>query len=153
MCYLTIGYYVVCLSPLLSILVYIYVPELLVGPSYDWLHPMMVYTGIHTLIIGVQLCGIFLYLLWYRNERIESKQLPFVRLSSVLLILWGGLVGLFVAGFWNKEVLPWSRLPGVRGLIIWDYLQFVSWALKGFLWIASGLLFLVIFQFQRHKKS
>jgi hypothetical protein len=87
--YLTIGYYMVCLSPLLSILVYMYVPELLVGPSYDWLRPMIVYTGIRTLIIGVQLCGIFLYLFWFRNERMKSEQVPFIRLCSVLLILWG----------------------------------------------------------------
>lgn len=83
----------------------------------------------------------------------QSKQVPLIRLSSVLLILWGLLVSWFVVGFWNNEVLPWSRSPGVRELTTWDYLEFASWALKGFLWIASGLLFLVTSQFQKTREN
>ena len=146
--YLTIGYYTVCFSPLLSMLVYLCASKLLVGRNYGWLLPIIVFTGVHLFVMSVQVCGIVLYIVGYRNEKLESKQMPLVPLFSMLLILWGVLVSWFAVGFYYSELIPWSRLSGVRELTIWDHLQFASWALKGLLWIASGLIFIVTSQFQ-----
>lgn len=96
------------------------------------------------------MCGIVLYLVGYR--KVKSKQVPFIELSSILLIYWGLLVSWFVVSFWNSEVLPWSMEPGVRELTIWDHLQFATWGLKGLLWIASGLIFIATSLIQRRLK-
>ena len=149
--YLSIGYYAVCLSPLFSMLVYISVSTLM-GTSYGWLLPMIVFTGVHTSVIGIQVCGIILYLVGCKKEKVESEQVPFIGFS-ILLILWGLLVSWFAIGFYNHEVIPWSMLPGVRELTIWDHLQFATWTLKGLLWIASGLIFIVTSQIQKGSKS
>lgn len=149
--YLSIGYYTVCLSPLISMLVYISASTLM-GTSYDWLLPIKVFTGIHTSVIGIQVCGIILYLVGYKKEKVESKQVPFIGFS-ILLIIWGFLVSWFADGFYYREVIPWSMLPGVRELTIWDHLQFAKWTLKGLLWIASGLIFIVTSQIQKSSKS
>ena len=149
--YLSVGYYTVCLSPLFSMLVYISASTLM-GTSYGWLLPIIVFTGVHTLVIGIQVCGIILYLVGYKKEKVESKQIPFIGFS-ILLILWGLLVSWFAIGFYNHEVIPWSMLPSVRELTIWDHLQFATWTLKGLLWIASGLIFIVTSHIQKGSKS
>jgi len=124
----------------------------LMGTSYGWLLPIIVFTGVHTLVISIQVCGIILYLVGYKKEKVESKQAPFIGFS-ILLILWGLLVSWFAIGFYNHEVIPWSMLPSVRELTIWDHLQFATWTLKGLLWIASGLIFIVTSHIQKGSKS
>jgi len=114
----------------------------LMGTSYGWLLPKIVFTGVHTLVIGIQVCGIILYLVGCKKEKVESKQVPFIGFS-IPLIIWGLFVSWFAIGFYNYEVISWSQQFGVRELIIWDHLLFATWALKGLLWIASGLIFIV----------
>jgi hypothetical protein len=128
---------------------YAYFPrflKLLIGPGDSHLLLGMVDTGIHTSIIGVQVFGLILYLAEYtrsRSKKSNSKALPFVLLFSPSPVLWGLLVSWFAIGFYNHELIPWSMLPGVRALTIWDHLAFATWALKGLIWITSGLLFIV----------
>ena len=150
--YLSTGYYTVCLSPLFSMFVYIFASTL-IGTNYGWLLPIIVFTGVHALIIGIQACGIILYLVGCKKERVEYRQVPFTLFFSILLILWGLLVSWFAIGFYNHELIPWSMLPGVRELTIWDHLEFATWTLKGLLWIASGLIFTVTSYIQGGSKS
>lgn len=89
----------------------------------------------------------------YKKEKGESGQVPFTVLFSLLLILWGLLVSWFAIGFYNNEVIPWSMEPDVRELTIWDHLEYATWTLKGLLWIASGMIFLVTSYFKRELKS
>jgi len=150
--YLSIGYYTVCLSPFISLLVYTSASSLM-GTSYGWLLPMIVFTGVHTLVIGIQVCGIILYLVGCKKEKVESKQVPFIVIFSILLILWGYFVSRFFFEFYEDEVIAWSMEPGVRELTIWDHLQFATWILKGLLWIASGLIFIVTSLIPKGSKS
>ena len=139
--YLSIGYYTVCLSPFISMLVYISASTLM-GTSYGGLLPKIVFTGVDTLVIGIQVCGIILYLVGCKKEKVESKQVPFIVFFSILLILWGYFVARFFFEFYEDEVIAWSQQFGGE-LTIWDHLKFATWTLKGLLWIASGLIFIV----------
>lgn len=153
---LLISYYVVSFSPLLSGILYKYFPKflkLMIGQGYSRLPFGMVDTGVHTLVIVIQVRGIILYLVEYKKEKGESGQVPFTVLFSLLLILWGLLVSWFAIGFYNNEVIPWSMEPDVRELTIWDHLEYATWTLKGLLWIASGMIFLVTSYFKRELKS
>jgi len=79
----------------------------------------------------------------YKKKEMEAKKLPFLKLFTILLILWGFLVSWFAIGFYYVDVIPWSMEYGVRKLTVWDHLMFATWALKGILWIASGLVFTI----------
>jgi len=112
----------------------------LMGTSYRY--DMIVFTGVHTLVIGIQVCGIILYLVGCKKEKVESKQVPFIVSFSILLIIWGYFVSRFFLEFYKDEVIAWSMEHGGE-LTIWDHLLFETWILKGLLWIASGLIFIV----------
>ena len=144
--YLSIGYYTVCLSPFISMLVYISASTLM-GTSYRY----DMFTGVHTLVIGIQVCGIILYLVGCKKEKTESKQVPFMVVCNTFLIIWGYVVSRFFWEFYKDEVIAWSKEPDVRDLTIWDHYQFETWILKGLLWIAAGLIFTVHIVYSRLK--
>jgi len=80
--YLTVGYYVICLSPLLSMLFY-FSPKLLIGSGSCG------YLGLQTLVMFVQVWGVVLYVVGYRTTELSSKTAPYILSSGILLILWG----------------------------------------------------------------
>ena len=141
--YQTIGYYTVCLSPLVSILLWAFGdPNFLARPySVHYLLSIMWHIGVNLLIIGVQVCSIVLYLMGYRKSRMEAKGAPFILLSSILLILWGLFISYLAVALYNNLV-QWTLEPYTRELTIWDNIEYATWGLKGLLWIAAGLIFL-----------
>lgn len=145
--YLSKGYYIVCLSPFISMLVYISASTLM-GTSYRY--GDIVFTGVHTLVIGIQVCGIILSLVGCKKEKVESKQVPFMVVCNTFLILWGYVVSRFFWEFYEREVIAWSQEFGAE-LTIWDHLKFETWILKGLLWIAAGLIFTVHIVYSRFK--
>ena len=137
--YLSKGYYIICSSPVFSFILYLVLTSLFWRTNIDWLYQIMLFTGMQILVIGVQVCGIVLCLVGYRrNESISS----YIFLN-ILLITWGSLVVLWAMG-WYLDLVRWSNLPDVRNLTIWDYMQYLTWALKGVIWIVSGLVFTVM---------
>jgi hypothetical protein len=74
-------------------------------------------------------------LLGYRRSETISSQI-FV---NALFIVWGSLEVYLMA--WNYSSLsPYQT----RNLTLWDYVTTLTRALKGFIWIASGLVFTAI---------
>jgi hypothetical protein len=90
-------------------------------------------------MIIVQVCGIGLFLVGYRRKESVSFHMSL----NILLILWGSLVVLFAVS-WYWELIMWSNRLGVRDLTIWDHTEYLTWALKGILWLVSGLVFTII---------
>lgn len=135
---LTVGYFMLGISPLLSI----FLTNTVITWSPNYLLPIIRHTGINLFVIGVQSCGIALSLVGYRKREMKSKELPFIVVFGILLFIWGLLTTLFATGMY-EELLEWSLLPGVRALTIWDHMQSATWMLKGSLWIISGLLSIV----------
>jgi hypothetical protein len=53
--------------------------------------------------------------------------------------MWGTFTT-FIADVFYGDLIEWSKMPGVREIIVWDHLEYGSWMLKGILWIVSGIL-------------
>jgi len=141
--YRTIGYYTLCLSPLMSFLLWVFGdPSFLARPRYvDYLLSIEWHIGANILIIGVQVCGIVLYLVGDRKRATEPRKLPFIMLSGILLILWGFFTSYMVVTLYN-DLVTWTMSPYTRELTIWDNIEYATWELKSLLWITSGLVFI-----------
>ena len=142
--YLTLGYYVICLSPLLSMLFY-FSPKLLIGRGSCG------YLGLQTLVIFVQVCGVVLYLVGHRTTELSSKTAPYILLSGILLILWGLFITWYVI-----RVYDWMlRLYSYKmDFTFCGQGVYVAEGLKGLLWVASGLMLIItriIHEFRRSK--
>ena len=132
--YFSKGYNVICLSLLLHLVIYIIVISLLIGTARMEFYSRM-FTWLQILMVCIQLCGILLCLLGYRRSETISSQI-FV---NALFIVWGSLEVYLMA--WNYSSLsPYQT----RNLTLWDYATTLTRALKGFIWIASGLVFTAI---------
>jgi len=140
--YLIMGYYAICLSPLLSIFFY-FSPKFPIGLGSCG------YLGLQTLVIFVQVCGVILYLVGYRTTELTSKTVPYILRIGILLILWG-----FFITWYTIRVYDWMlRLYSYKmDFTFCGQTIYVTQGLKGLLWIVSGLIFLVTSQFQRRKK-
>jgi hypothetical protein len=141
--YLTVGYYVICLSPLLSIFFY-FSPKLLGRGSCGYL-------GLQTLVIFVQVCGVVLYVVGHRTTELSSKTAPYILSSGILLILWGLFITWYVitAYDWMLRLYSYKMDFTFCGQGV-----YVAEGLKGLLWIASGLMLTVthiIHEFRRSK--
>ena len=140
--YLTIGYYAICLSPLLSMLFYF-------SPKFPIGRGSCGYLGLQTLVIFVQVWGVVLYLVGYRTTELSSKKAPYILWIGILLILWG----LFITWYairvydWMLRIYPYKMDFTFCGQMV-----YVTQGLKGFLWIVSGLIFTFTSQFQRRKR-
>jgi len=131
--YLTVGYYVICLSPLLSMLFY-FSPKLLIGSGSCG------YLGLQTLVMFVQVCGVVLYVVGYRTIELSSKTAPYILLSGILLILWGFFITWYVI-----RVYDWMlRLYSYKmDFTFCGQGVYVAEGLKGLLWVASGLMLII----------
>lgn len=143
--YLSRGYLLVCLSPLVS---FALIPlwGISGGIRGDWFREAVVLTLINVSVIVIQVLGfVFCFVGFRRNEHIRFYLVP-----SVLLVLWGGFVIWLALGLYS-DLLSWSSQPQVRGLVIWDHLQYEAWVLKGFLWILAGAVFSVAWYIRRDR--
>jgi len=142
-----LGYYIICSSPLVSLLVvWITIRSLLSyqraffgTEGYDWRIPVIGLTLANSFIIGLQLFGLLLYLTGYKKERRKRTRSPFTGLIIISLIVLGIAVSWFIWGFY-QDMMLWSMEEGVRELIVWDHLQYATWILNGILWIVAGVV-------------
>jgi hypothetical protein len=144
--YLYRGYWLVCLSPIVS---FALIP--LWGISHgirgNWFLEAVVLTLIQVSVIIIQVLGLtFCFVGIRKNEYIHFYIIP-----NVLLILWGCFTIWLARGLYG-DLLTWSRDPQVRSLTILDHLQYVTWALKGLLWVLAGVIFSAILCDQRLRK-
>ena len=107
--YLTIGYYAICLGPLLSAFFYFNASSLGITDRS--------YLGVQFLVISVQVCGIILYLLGYRKTEILSEKSPHILGVAILLILWGLLIAWYSIISYNFHV---ERYLPEKPLTFWD---------------------------------
>ena len=134
------GYYAICLSPLVSIFLLIFRGYFVYEPHLDFLVPIVWHIGVNVLVVGVQLFGIILYLIGYwKKELVNFPSLPF---SAILLFLWGVVVSYAALVSYN-EFMDWISQPFRREITVWDNMEYATVAVKGLLWIASGLTFIV----------
>jgi len=132
--YFSKGYNVICLSLLLHLVIYIIVISLLIGTARMEFYSRM-FTWLQILMVCIQLCGILFCLLGYRRSETISSRISL----NVLFVLWGSLEVYLMA--WNYSSLSSYQ---TRNLTLWDCVTMLSWALKGFIWIALGLVFTAI---------
>jgi hypothetical protein len=99
----------------------------------------MWHIGVNVLIVGIQVSGIILYLVGYRRKELgDFPSLPF---AAILLSLWGVLISYAAFASYN-EFMHWISQPFRREITVWDNVEYATAALKGLLWIASGLIFI-----------
>ena len=146
--YLSAGYYIVCFSPVFSLFATAILPFLWIWERTNWLLPMISFALIQILVICIQISGLFLCLYGYKKK----EPIPFRFLINIFLVLWGILIVNW-AWFSYNDTLEWSRNPGMRSLIIWDYIEFETWAIKGLLWVVSGLIFISAQLIQETRKA
>lgn len=141
-----LGYYLICVSPLISLLVMWSVFTGIAGYiisnrwMYDWRFPLFVMTFANASIVGLQACGLLLYLIGYRRTKEKLARTLFTKLIALSLVVWGLMVSWFMYTIYYHEVILWSMEPGVRELIFWDHLEFATWILKGVLWVIAGVV-------------
>jgi multisubunit Na+/H+ antiporter MnhB subunit len=123
--YLTVGYHLILFSPLLSLV-------LLVAARAQ--------LGVTALIIGVQICGMILYLVGYRKPSKPSETPPLILLSGVFLVVWGLLIAWYLITWHNFHITHY--LPE-KPLTFWDNVNYAAYVLKGLLWVASGLMLII----------
>lgn len=120
-----------CLSPIIS-----WALTSLWGASWDWFLDAVILTLIQVSVIVIQVLGLILCFVGIR----KNEQIPFNIVPNILLILWGCFTIWLALGLYS-DLLNWSSQPQVRSLMIWDHLQYVTWAFKGSLWILAGAIF------------
>jgi hypothetical protein len=123
--YLTVGYNILVFSPLLSLLL------LLVARAR---------VEVTALIIGVQICGMILYLVGYRKSSNPSETPPHALWSGVFLVVWGFLIAWHLNTWHNFHITYY--LPE-KPLSFWDNMNYAAYVLKGLLWVASGLMLII----------
>ena len=123
--YLAVGYYLIVVSPLLSLLL------LVVARAQ---------VGVTALIIGVQICGMILYLVEYRKPSKPSETPPHILLSGIFLIIWGLLIAWYIITWHNFHIEYY--LPE-KPLTFWQNVNYALYVLKGLLWVASGLMLII----------
>lgn len=116
--------------------------------SFDWFTRIALSTLVYVSVVIVQVCGLILCFVGYR----KNESVSFNLILNIFLILWGSLVTWW-ALVWYAELLEWSSMQGVRSLTIWDHAEYATSALRGLLWISSGLVFTAISYVRKPSKS
>lgn len=125
--HLTVGYNLVVFSPLLSLLLL-------------FLAPPSALLEVTALIIGVQMYGMILYLVGYRKSSNPSETPRHILLSGIFLVVWGFLIAWYIIIWYNFHVEHY--LPE-KPLSFLDNVNYALYVLKGLLWAASGLMFII----------
>jgi hypothetical protein len=137
--YLSKGYYIICLSPILALILYFFIFLPSVETSVSVRPSVQVFLiEVAVPIIGIQVSGLVLGLLGCMKN--ESMLMGIVHeIANIILILWGMLVTFYS---WFAYGLAVSHPQ-----IISEYHEiefYATLALMGLLWIASGLFFIYI---------
>jgi len=146
--YLSKGYYTICLSPVLSFILYLVISSLFMGTESF----RAMFLGLDISIIGIQTCGIALCLVGYRkHETIETlvgykRKDPLyfdIHLSvplTFLLMIWGsGIV--YLAYFTLFSGQPHEKLMWMSNPVALT--EFTAWTIKGIIGVVSGLIFTI----------
>lgn len=130
-----LGYNTICSSPILSLVLLASRHAYAGAPISIW---QGISTNIHTLIIGIQLLGLTLYLLGSRNQPARSYAI----VASILLIIWGFCISLSVCAWasWSLDYYEERLSPEIQDFY---NIEYSVWILKGVLWIIAGLVILV----------
>ena len=123
--YLTLGYHLIVFSPLFSLALLVVARAQL---------------GVTASVIGVQICGMILYLVGYRKPSKPSETPPHILLSGIFLIVWGLLVVWYLITWYNFHITYY--LPE-KPLTFWDNVNCAAYVLKGLLWVASGPMLII----------
>jgi len=137
--HLFIGYLLIYLTPVFSILVHLGLLTWISLTSKDCLTPIIAHTTLNTASIAILVAGVTLYILGYQKRQLKNEEASLIFVLSPLLTLWGVFVTFFARG-WYLDLIVWSTQPEVRLLTAWDYAEYGSWMLKGVIWLMSGLL-------------
>jgi hypothetical protein len=142
--YLSKGYYMICLSPILASVLLLIIGSLRVGKSFfvGMESVQLFFIGIAIPIIAIQAGGIALCLWGYR----KNESMSFNQILNIFPVLWGTLVTLWAMGMYG-ELVNWASLVDAS-VTLWDHPEivvFAALALIGLLWIASGLVFTYIY--------
>jgi hypothetical protein len=135
--YVSKGFCIICLSPVVSIILYVIFSSLARGRAFtEFLQVLLIGQVIPT--IGIQVCGIVLCLLGrVKNESLPKGIVP--KIANVILLLWGILVTFYS---WIEYGLAVSHPQYVSQYQEIEFSR-IS-ALMGLLWIASGIFFIYL---------
>jgi len=128
--YLTLGYRLIVLSPLLSFLLLV-----IVGMQTE-----MTALTLTASIIGVQICGMALYLIGYSKPSEPSENPPHLLLGGVFLVIWGALIAWYITSWHDFHIRYY--LPE-KPLTFLDEVNYAAYVLKGLLWVFAGLMLII----------
>jgi uncharacterized membrane protein YidH (DUF202 family) len=144
-----LGSYLIFLSPIVSIVLVLgpvrWAQEFLFNArgqqELEFLfYPAIVHSAANLAAIAILTVGLGLFAIHAsQDKRInEIKDNRPIIFLSWLLVLWGIIVA-FVGLLGYEHLLQWASDPYRRPLSAWEYLEYVTWMLKGSLWAVSGL--------------
>jgi hypothetical protein len=137
--YISKGYSIVYLSPVLSFFAMLFLFAVGLRIVTDWFHQTVLFALVQLLLISIQVLGLACCFAGFkRNESIPDSMFKIVFLSAILL-LWGVFTVFLALGSYS-DLLWWSHQPEVRSLTIWDHLDPLTWAFKGSLWIFAAIV-------------
>jgi hypothetical protein len=141
--YSSFGYYLICLSPVLALILYLGVSLPSVGILVFVGVPFLVFLiGVVIPTVSVDVIGFVLYLFGYR----KNESMPFSLGLNIFLVLWGILVT-FYAGAMYGALLDWANLAQVT-VTIYNHPEIVTYtalAIMGLLWINFGVALTIVY--------
>ena len=141
--YSSLGYYMICLSPVLALILYLGVSLPSVGILVFVGMPFQVFLiGVVIPTIGVEVIGFALYLFGHRN----NESMPFSLGLNIFLVLWGIVVTFYAAAMYGA-LLDWTKLAQVT-VTVQNHPEIVTYttlAIMGLLWINLGIALTVAY--------
>jgi hypothetical protein len=141
--YSSFGYYLICLSPVLALILYLGVSLPSVGILVFVGVPFLVFLiGVVIPTVSVDVIGFVLYLFGYR----KNESMPFSLGLNIFLVLWGILVT-FYAGAMYGALLDWANLAQVT-VTIYNHPEIATYttlAIMGLLWVNLGIALTIVY--------
>ena len=137
-----IGYYIILLTPLISLVSFwLFLPTVVLGVLQYTLTSifMTIWSVSIILILAV---GISLYVYGYLKQQGTVNEEKAILILGLLLASWGVFTDLIASAFLSDMIL-WSMNPDVRALTILDYLQYWTWEAKATVWIGTAIMLIV----------
>jgi hypothetical protein len=149
--YSSIGYWLIGLSPVLALILYLSMtlPSVgalvFVGVPFQWF-----LIGVAVPTIGVEMIGFVLYVFggW------KKESMPFSLGVTIFLFLWGILV-MFYAGVIYGDLLNWAELAHFTVTIQSnpEIMNYIAIAVMGALWFGWGIALTVVHWLSLEVKS
>jgi hypothetical protein len=141
--YSSFGYYLICLSPVLALILYLGVSLPSVGILVFVGVPFLVFLiGVVIPTVSVDVIGFVLYLFGYR----KNESMPFSLGLNIFLVLWGVLATFYAAAMYGA-LLDWANLAQVT-VTIYNHPEIVTYtalAIMGLLWINFGVALTIVY--------